>query len=132
MSSALRRDLEANPQIGESLAEVGIHGVEDLASCFLCACESLKDYLHGAKINRDGNLNIQYRGWKAYYQHNLPEMRRLFMELRAYDENVFVLPAGERHDFRAAPRRTLGPVRDRTRGSGSAVPQATRRAGRLT
>ena len=101
----VREYLIANPRVATSLSEVGFDSAEDIAGCFLCSCRSLKDFLRGAQVNRDRNLNIQYRGWQAYYQHNLPEMRRLLVGLRSYDATVFVVPDEERVKFREALER---------------------------
>ncbi len=97
---SIARQLAAEPVVRESLAEVGLGTVDNLLSCFVCTCKSLSGFLQGVVPNRDSTLGIQYTGWMAYYERRLLPVERLFVGLRDYDPNVFILPAGEAQSFR--------------------------------
>jgi len=43
-----------------SLRQVGFHSLPDLLSVYAARQPSLRPWLEGAEINRDGNLRLQY------------------------------------------------------------------------
>jgi len=99
---ALRRRLETEPAIAESLACVGIHSVEELLGCYLCSCQSLDGFLAGAPVNRDSNLYIQFSGGFSFYDWDQPPLSPVMAAHRAYDPQMFLLPEGQEQSFREA------------------------------
>lgn len=103
--AALRQRFKDEPQIAKSLRYVGIRSPEDFLAYYLCSCESMKDLLADAPVNRDRNLYVQFSGGFSYYEWNHPDLREMLMDQREWDEGFFIIPEGEEESFRASIER---------------------------
>lgn len=57
---SVAKQFSAQPYVQASLAEVGLGDLPDLEQSFVAYGIELTDWLHGAEINRDRNLRLQY------------------------------------------------------------------------
>ena len=62
MWKRLRRKMEENPALAQSLREVGFRSAIGLLSTYAGEGPDLATWLSHAQINRDGNLRLQYSG----------------------------------------------------------------------
>jgi spermidine synthase len=102
--AALREYLRAHPRVAASLADVRIDGVEEFLAHYICPLSALREYLAGATPNRDGNLNAQYEGWRAYYQYRpwSSDVKSMLVGRRDLSDSPFNVPSQERRAFQQA------------------------------
>jgi spermidine synthase len=98
---ALRKRVAEEPEVAAELRFAFLPHVEDLLAQYLCSCESMKDFLKGSPVNRDGNLYVQFGGIHRYIW-NHPELFEMMWSRRKWDPEKFIIPEEKRADFLAA------------------------------
>jgi hypothetical protein len=100
---ALRRRIAGEPAVAAELRFAFLPQVESLLAQYLCSSESMREFLKGSPVNRDGNLYIQFGGvHRAAWNH--PELFEMMWSLRKWDPDKFIVPPEKREDFLAAIR----------------------------
>jgi spermidine synthase len=94
----LREKIAARPEVAAELEFAFLDNVEDLLSQYLCSCESMKEFLKGSPVNRDGNLHVQFTGVPRY-PWNHSELFEMMWSLRKWDPGKFIVPAEKQADF---------------------------------
>ena len=101
---ALRKRIAEEPEVDSELKFAFLPHVEDLLGQYHCSCESMKEFLKGSPVNRDGNLYVQFSGVHRSYRNHL-ELFEMIWSLRKWDPEKFIVPEEKRADFLAAIER---------------------------
>jgi spermidine synthase len=101
---ALRKRIAEEPEVDSELKFAFLPHVEDLLGQYHCSCESMKEFLKGSPVNRDGNLYVQFSGVHRSSWNHL-ELFEMMWSLRKWDPEKFIVPEEKRADFLAAIER---------------------------
>lgn len=94
----LQNKIAAEPDIDSELKSAFLPKVESLLAQYLCSCESMKQFLNGAPVNRDGNFYIQFAEVKRFgWSH--AELFDMMWSVRKWDPDKFIVPDEYRADF---------------------------------
>lgn len=97
---ALRQRVAAEPRVAAELRFAFLPQVEDLLAQYLCSCESMKEFLKGSPVNRDGNLYVQFGGVHRTPWNHL-ELFEMMWSLRKWDPDKFIVAEENRGSFLA-------------------------------
>jgi spermidine synthase len=98
---ALRKRIAEEPAVDQELKFASLPHVENLIGQYHCSCESMKEFLKGSPVNRDGNLYVQFAPIRRSYMNHL-ELFEMMWSLRKWDSEKFIVPEEKRADFQAA------------------------------
>jgi spermidine synthase len=84
--------LEENPALEKSLAEVKIEGVLRLLAAYVGEKRNLAPWLEDAQINRERNLRLQYLAGLSLDLRNHQEIYRTIVQYRSYPDHIFTAP----------------------------------------
>jgi len=101
----LRKKVEREPGLAAELHFASLPDVEHLCAQYLCSVESLKDFLRGAPVNRDGNLYAQFAGGARRSKWNHPELLEMMWSLRKWDPDKFIISEEHRAEFYSSIER---------------------------
>jgi spermidine synthase len=88
----LTSQLEENPALKKSLAEIKIEGVLRLLAAYVGQKRNLAQWLEGAQINRERNLRLQYLAGLSLDMQLQQEIYRGIVQHRRYPDDIFRLP----------------------------------------
>ena len=103
--AALKKKISNQPALASELQSASLPDVEHLLAQYLCSSESLKEFLRGSPVNRDGNLYAQFAGGARRSKWNHPELLEMMWSLRKWDPDRFVVSKDRRADFDAAIKK---------------------------
>jgi spermidine synthase len=88
----LTLQLEENPALEKSLAEVKIEGILRLLAAYVGRPRDLAQWLEDAQINRERNLRLQYLAGLSIKLEREQEIYRGIVQYRRYPDDIFTVP----------------------------------------
>jgi spermidine synthase len=88
----LAAQIEGNPALEKSLAEVKIEGVLRLLAAYVGEKRNLAQWLEDAQINRERNLRLQYLAGLSLDLRKHQEIYRTIVQYRGYPDHIFTAP----------------------------------------
>jgi spermidine synthase len=88
----LTSQIQENPALETSLAEVKIDGVLRLLAAYVGEKRNLAQWLEDAQINRERNLRLQYLAGLSLDLREHQEIYRTIVQYRSYPDHIFTAP----------------------------------------
>ena len=85
-----RLDRPEYSRVAQSLRDVGFHSAVELLATYSGQAPELTTWLHGAEINRDGNLRLQYLAGLAVNTNRQESIYAAMLRYRRFPVNLFL------------------------------------------
>ena len=98
----ITRRLAGDPDLQDSLGEVGLGSTLDLLRTYAGRASDLEPWLRDAEINRDRNLRLQYLAGLSLDRQDASGIYRSILRYRRYPPEIFRVPANDEAALRLA------------------------------
>ena len=98
----ITRRLAGDPDLQDSLGEVGLGSTLDLLGTYAGRASDLEPWLRDAEINRDRNLRLQYLAGLSLDRQDASGIYRSILRYRRYPREIFRVPANDEAALRLA------------------------------